>query len=254
MKKLNLTGMRFGMLRVIASTDAYISPKGYRLSQWVCKCDCGATTVVPTTHLTSGHTLSCGCQKLVNLKPRQIKDIVGMKFGMLTVVGREPNRMSGNNSRVVWQCRCDCGKITDVLGVLLTSGYVKSCGCVHQSHAELLFKEWLEQYNFNFVEQYGFKDLLGENNKPLLFDFAVQNKNNGGWILVELDGIQHFQPISWFGGQEKFERVVRNDKRKNDWCRTMNIPLIRINVSSCRSDLSFVREYQEGLKDLEASN
>lgn len=30
---------------------------------WKCLCDCGQTSKVPTTHLTTGHTKSCGCME-----------------------------------------------------------------------------------------------------------------------------------------------------------------------------------------------
>ena len=30
-------------------------------SKWLCKCNCGNETIVTTSHLKSGHTISCGC-------------------------------------------------------------------------------------------------------------------------------------------------------------------------------------------------
>ncbi len=57
MKKLDLTGQRFGRLVVIEeaghSSDGRV--------QWFCKCDCGKTTVSTTTNLKRNHTRSCGC-------------------------------------------------------------------------------------------------------------------------------------------------------------------------------------------------
>ena len=56
--KKDLTGMRFGKLTVIASAGVGANRK----TRWICRCDCGAETVVGSAyHLTSGNTKSCGC-------------------------------------------------------------------------------------------------------------------------------------------------------------------------------------------------
>lgn len=136
MRKIDLTGKIFGHLTVIQEAPMYISPKGYKKSMWLCQCDCGNECVVMGSHLKSGHSTSCGCQQTVGLLPRIAKDLVGQRFGMLTVMYRQPNRMVGKNSRVAWHCKCDCGKETDVIALLLFGGLTKSCGCLSVSHAE----------------------------------------------------------------------------------------------------------------------
>lgn len=56
MKKVNLTGRRFGRLTVLSEAERH----GGRVA-WACLCDCGAETVSITCNLTTGHTTSCGC-------------------------------------------------------------------------------------------------------------------------------------------------------------------------------------------------
>lgn len=56
MKKVNLTGQRFGRLTVVSEAER----RGGRVA-WACLCDCGAETVAIACNLTRGHTLSCGC-------------------------------------------------------------------------------------------------------------------------------------------------------------------------------------------------
>lgn len=56
---INLTGQRFGHLRVLRRAETRSSG----CLNWICVCDCGKETVVPSGHLRSGHTKSCGCQK-----------------------------------------------------------------------------------------------------------------------------------------------------------------------------------------------
>lgn len=54
---------------------------------------------------------------------------IGDKYGMLTVLSREPNDKSGTR----WKCLCECGNETIVRGSNLLSGCIKSCGCKRKS-------------------------------------------------------------------------------------------------------------------------
>lgn len=57
MRKLNLTGQRFG--RLVALKEAGHN-KGGR-TMWQCKCDCGGEKAATTHDLRCGNTRSCGC-------------------------------------------------------------------------------------------------------------------------------------------------------------------------------------------------
>lgn len=59
-------------------------------------------------------------------KGRFAKNIVGEKFGRLTVVEN-----LGHDSKMfaIWRCRCECGRETIVRGADLRNGHTKSCGC-----------------------------------------------------------------------------------------------------------------------------
>ena len=56
---------------------------------------------------------------------RKKLDLVGQKFGRLTVVAPADNI----GSRTAWRCRCDCGQEAVVNTVRLRSGRTISCGC-----------------------------------------------------------------------------------------------------------------------------
>lgn len=56
----NLTGQRFGYLLVV---DQAPSDPKRKERRWVCRCECGNHTVVPSYRLRHGGTLSCGCHK-----------------------------------------------------------------------------------------------------------------------------------------------------------------------------------------------
>ena len=55
-KYRDLTGQKFHRLTVLKQ---YSNNHGQ--IRWLCKCECGNTTIVLGGHLTSGHTKSCGC-------------------------------------------------------------------------------------------------------------------------------------------------------------------------------------------------
>ena len=57
------------------------------------------------------------------------QNLVGQKFGRLTVVSRAPNDKYG---KTMWNCVCDCGNIKEkpVTSYSIKSGEVISCGCV----------------------------------------------------------------------------------------------------------------------------
>ena len=60
-------------------------------------------------------------------------DLVGQKFGLLTVVERDFDRKGG-----YWLCKCDCGnpQLISVRGSNLKSGNSKSCGCLSRAKSK----------------------------------------------------------------------------------------------------------------------
>lgn len=64
-KKIDLTGMQFGELRVIGEAGV-TRAQGEAL--WKCSCSCGGETIVRGYVLRSGGTKSCGCLRSVSAK------------------------------------------------------------------------------------------------------------------------------------------------------------------------------------------
>lgn len=56
----DLAGRRFGRLNV---SHRHQGPANRGKAYWVCRCDCGAETIVPSDRLLSGVTKSCGCYR-----------------------------------------------------------------------------------------------------------------------------------------------------------------------------------------------
>ncbi len=111
----DITGQRFGRLLVIKRSENVKSR-----ATWICRCDCGSETIVPTNSLNRGNTKSCGC-----LSPK-FQDLTGQRFERLVVIKRGDPTPCGV---LRWVCKCDCGEIRQVQPIALKSGNTKSCGC-----------------------------------------------------------------------------------------------------------------------------
>ena len=59
------------------------------------------------------------------------------------------------------------------------------------------------------------------------FDFGILH-NDQLLGLIEYDGKQHFEPIDFFGGEDGFRKTQERDKIKNAYCKSHNIPLLRL--------------------------
>lgn len=117
---IDLTGRRFGMLTVLCRSDKHASHV-----YWTCQCDCGNRIEVLASNLRRGHTTSCGC--------RRTQPYIGRRFGSLTVLEKTDQKVRhGSTLSPLWKCRCDCGNFTLVRLDSLTSGNIKSCGCMEK--------------------------------------------------------------------------------------------------------------------------
>lgn len=75
MKRIDLTGQRFGRLTVIKEAGR---DKRNNV-MWACKCDCGVSVVVNGRSLRLGHTKSCGCYNSDVTRKRNLQNV---KHGM----------------------------------------------------------------------------------------------------------------------------------------------------------------------------
>jgi very-short-patch-repair endonuclease/predicted Zn-ribbon and HTH transcriptional regulator len=90
------------------------------------------------------------------------------------------------------------------------------------SKGELYIHNILKEMCVEFEQQKKFKSC--KNIRQLSFDFYLPDYNT----IIEYDGIQHYEPVSRFGGNKSYNRVLINDSIKNNWCKENGINLIRI--------------------------
>lgn len=125
MRKKNLIGKQFHKLTVIGESEPVVEQGKPIKYQWVVRCECGNTKIVPHQSILQEKVKSCGCDSA--RKPSKYNP--GDRYAMLTIVEEGPR--SNRNKRQVW-CSCDCGnpQLTLVQTNNLVSGNTSSCGCV----------------------------------------------------------------------------------------------------------------------------
>lgn len=209
--KNDLTGQIFGLLTAIAPTEK----RSAGCIVWKCKCKCGAIVYISGHSLKDGYTTSCGCKR--------IRDLTGMKFGLLTVIKMSGRRDSGGT---IWKCKCACGTIVRVRSDSLQSGRTLSCGCL-KSRMERETSIYLKEKGVIFEAQYY---LPGTR---LRFDFMILNEDGNPKIAIENQGKHHYFPIQYDGvskhrAKQKFASQLARDNYKRKWCAEQGIPLIEI--------------------------
>ena len=212
----DITGQRFGHLLVLEQVPkpSHCKSNG---AYFKCKCDCGNEKIVMGKSLRNGKTKSCGCHM------DQITDLTGRRFGHL-VVEKLDNNTENRGNGAMWICRCDCGNFTSISYSNLLGGQ-QSCGCLISKGEEEIYKILIEN-NISFKTQYSFSDLKGNGGGLLRFDFAIF-ENNQLHHLIEFQGEQH--SMKW---SKYFDlSIQQHDKKKKEYCKEHNIPLICIPYS-----------------------
>lgn len=124
-KQIDIIGETYGELTVIEMLHNYNNTK-----RTYCRCvnDNADEVIVRLDALRSGATKTAKGSQTKGAK----KDLIGMKFGRLTVRDEADGRAS--NGSVLYRCDCDCGNDCIASSGNLTRGRTVSCGCLLQEH------------------------------------------------------------------------------------------------------------------------
>lgn len=105
-----------------------------------------------------------------------MKDLSGMKFNRLTVLGRTIK----DNKHVYWMCKCDCGQEKIVRSDSLLNGAIQSCGCLNRENAKKLGKT------------------NRKHNSYVILDDCTQMKDAKGNIcLIDTEDIEKISGCYW---------------------------------------------------------
>jgi len=62
-------------------------------------------------------------------------------------------------------------------------------------------------------------------------DFIVRIRDTTAFVAIEMDGIQHFQPVTFFGGEAKFKKTQVRDQQKDKLLEGIHVHLLRIDFT-----------------------
>lgn len=229
---------KFGRLIIVAEDFST------RLTRAKCLCDCGNFITTTRADVVTGHTQSCGCLQRERASVYNVKDWVGVisEYGVKFL----KQECTNDKGQWLWRCQCGlCGNEFIALPAKINNGHITSCGCALKSAGERYISSILEDMNVETAEQYTFPDCKHKN--TLRFDFAVFSNANLLY-LIEYNGKQHYEPIGFFGGQERFEEAKRRDEIKKQYCKSKNIPLLILPYTLSNDEIKQqIYEYHSSL-------
>lgn len=131
-------------------------------------------------------------------------------------------------SKDIMKNRDDNGKITVTcpthgdFKVSLDNFLSRHSGCpiCNQSHLEEEVRLFLIKNNIDFIQEKTFDWLKDKNN--LFLDFYLPGLNTA----IECQGIQHFKPVDFFGGENSLPIIEHRDDLKYRLCEEHNIKLL----------------------------
>ncbi len=118
------------------------------------------------------------------------------------------------------------------------------CPSCKSSYGERMIELYLKEMNIIYIKEYSIKNLIGENNRRLRFDFYLPTYK----IAIEYDGEQHFLPIVKFGGLKGFNTMKNHEKIKEIYCMENKIKLFKIPFTQKKNIRQVLIDFFNGIK------
>ena len=173
-----------------------------------------------------------GFNDLQTVNPKLAKQWHPIKNGNL-----KPSQVTAHlNQKVWWLLSYDdikTGKHFDFeWQATINSRVTQKRGCPYLTiyKGEEYIKQYLEKNNISFNVQQRFSDLRGTGDGQLSYDFSIPDEKFG-CILIEYNGIQHYEANDFFGGEEQLKKQKEHDKRKRDYAKKHGYKLITVKYT-----------------------
>lgn len=194
-----------------------------------------------TVRCSKGHTFSItpraltygvGCSRCNKTTGRVSLEVMKERLELVNLKLVNDNDYVNVSTKI--KVICTNNHITEVAPSNVYSGH--GCKLCKTSVGENLVMEALEELEVRYEREKTFDTC--KNVLPLPFDFYIEDLN----LLIEYDGIQHYEAIDFFGGQKHLEYVQFLDSIKTKWCEENGVELLRIPYTSEKDTKSIVKK------------
>lgn len=183
-----------------------------------CRIDGSLWEATPNNLLRGSGCPECGLKRRTEKRAKTheefVEDIKAINAN-IKILGNYIN----SKTKLLCECQLDGHKWESTPSDLL-NGY--GCPRCNASKGEKTIESVLSTKEIKYKCQHTFIDC--RHKYKLRFDFYLPETQTA----IEFDGIQHFKPIDFFGGQPAFEQQQKRDGIKDRYCKENNIKLIRI--------------------------
>ena len=176
---------------------------------------CGNVYEVMPNSFLEGHgcPYCAGLAKKTDKKFKQeVYNLVGDSYTVLD------NYVNANTKLKIKHNKC--GNVYEVRPYNFLNG--RRCPYCNIPKGETIITKLLDTLNINYEYQKTFPDLKYKS--YLSYDFYIPNQS----ILIEYQGIQHYQPVDHFGGDDQFTIQQKHDQMKLDYAKEHGYNLIAV--------------------------
>jgi hypothetical protein len=176
----------------------------------------------------SNHLGGCGCKECMKDKFRLGKDEFIRRAKAVHGDKYDYSKVDYISDRI--EVTITCPKHGDFQQKPLKHMRGQGCSRCNESHLETEISEVLKKLNIEYEQEKKFNWIKDKLELPL--DFYLPNHN----LVIECQGIQHFEVIKHFGGEKNFILRTTRDKLKKQLCEEHDIEVIYFTHEKVEGD------------------